>query len=72
MTRVLDELEGYLDWRGFFFLRLDGCSGSAAERGELVRRFNDPGGLSQAAAWARDGAGAGQGLGQVPPLPPPP
>jgi SWI/SNF-related matrix-associated actin-dependent regulator of chromatin subfamily A protein 2/4 len=42
MTRVLDELESYLDWRGFKFLRLDGNSG-AAERGELVRRFNDPG-----------------------------
>jgi SNF2 family DNA or RNA helicase len=44
MTRVLDELEAYLDWRGFSSLRLDGASGSAQERGDLVRRFNDPGG----------------------------
>ena len=42
MTRVLDELEAHLDWRGFSSLRLDGNSG-AAERGELVRRFSDPG-----------------------------
>ncbi|KAI8474646.1 MAG: P-loop containing nucleoside triphosphate hydrolase protein [Monoraphidium minutum] len=42
MTRVLDELETYLGWRGHSFLRLDGTSGGAGERGELVRRFNDP------------------------------
>ena len=43
MTRVLDELGAYLEWRGHSFLRLDGTSGGAQERGELVRRFNDPG-----------------------------
>lgn len=47
MTRVLDEVEAYLEWRGFTSLRMDGGTG-AAERGELVRSFNDPGG---AAAW---------------------
>lgn len=44
MTRALDVVEDYLSWRGFPALRLDGNTG-AAERGELVRRFNDPGGL---------------------------
>ena len=43
MTRLLDELESYLQWRGFSFLRLDGNSGGATERGELVAKFNDPG-----------------------------
>jgi SNF2 family DNA or RNA helicase len=42
MTRALDVVADYLDWRGFFHLRLDGAT-SAAERGELVARFNDPG-----------------------------
>ncbi|GBF90068.1 hypothetical protein Rsub_02776 [Raphidocelis subcapitata] len=42
MTRVLDELEAYAQWRGFSSLRLDGGSGGARERGELVARFNDP------------------------------
>lgn len=44
MTRALDVVEDYLSWRGFPALRLDGNTG-AAERGELVRRFNDPGGF---------------------------
>ena len=41
MTRVLDVLEDYLDWRGYHHLRLDGAV-SSGERGDLVRRFNDP------------------------------
>ena len=44
MTRVLDVLEDYLDWRGYEHLRLDGAV-SSAERGDLVKRFNDPGDL---------------------------
>ena len=42
MTRVLDVLEDYLDWRGFHHLRLDG-NVSSADRGELVEKFNKPG-----------------------------
>ena len=42
MTRVLDVLEDYLDWRGYEHLRLDG-SVSSSDRGELVKRFNAPG-----------------------------
>ncbi|KAL0021938.1 hypothetical protein WJX79_009166 [Trebouxia sp. C0005] len=42
MTRVLDVLEDYLDWRGFEHLRLDGAV-SSADRGDLVQRFNAPG-----------------------------
>ncbi|PRW58677.1 chromatin structure-remodeling complex SYD-like isoform X1 [Chlorella sorokiniana] len=43
MTRALDVVEDYLAWRGFPALRLDGNTG-AGERGDLVRRFNDPDG----------------------------
>ena len=42
MTRVLDVLEDYLDWRGFEHLRLDGAV-SSADRGDLVHQFNKPG-----------------------------
>ncbi|DBA74270.1 hypothetical protein WJX77_010300 [Trebouxia sp. C0004] len=42
MTRVLDVMEDYLDWRGFEHLRLDGAV-SSADRGDLVQRFNTPG-----------------------------
>jgi SNF2 family DNA or RNA helicase len=42
MTRLLDVLEDYLDWRGFEYLRLDGST-SGADRGELVERFAAPG-----------------------------
>lgn len=45
MTRVLDVLEDYLDWRGLEHLRLDGAV-SSAERGSLVKQFNAPGRLS--------------------------
>lgn len=43
MTRALDVIEDHLGWRGLPCLRLDGST-SSAERGELVDRFNDPGG----------------------------
>ena len=36
MTRLLDILGAYLDWRGISYLRLDGGTPSD-ERGELVR-----------------------------------
>lgn len=42
MTRALDVLETYLDWRGLSYLRLDGGT-SAEERGNLVKQFNAPG-----------------------------
>ncbi|KAL3133545.1 hypothetical protein ABBQ38_007396 [Trebouxia sp. C0009 RCD-2024] len=42
MTRALDVVEDYLDWRGFEHLRLDGAV-SSAERGDLVQKFNAPG-----------------------------
>ena len=44
MTRALDVIEEYLDWRGFEFARLDGGT-AAAERGQLIADFNSPGGL---------------------------
>lgn len=44
MTRVLDVLEDYLDWRGCEHLRLDGAV-SSAERGDLVKQFNASGTL---------------------------
>lgn len=57
MTRLFDELESYLEWRGWSHLRLDGNSGSASERGELVRRFNDPGACACSCVWQRACAG---------------
>jgi hypothetical protein len=42
MTRLLDVLETYLEWRGMTYLRLDGAT-SASERGSLVESFNAPG-----------------------------
>ena len=50
MTRALDVVEDYLGWRGFPCLRLDGGT-SAAERGALVERFNDPGGRGKRRRW---------------------
>lgn len=41
MTRALNVIEDYLEWRSLSFLRLDGDT-SSAERGELVAEFNDP------------------------------
>ena len=49
MTRVLDVIEDYLEWRGFSWLRLDGGT-SSADRGELVQDFNDPGASSDPVA----------------------
>ena len=43
MTSLLDLAEEMLSWRGLPCLRLDGNT-SAGERGELVARFNAPGG----------------------------
>jgi hypothetical protein len=48
MTRALDVVEDYLAWRAFPCLRMDGAT-AAAERGDLVARFNDPG--AWAAGW---------------------
>jgi len=50
MTRALDVISDYLDWRGFPHLRMDGNT-PAAERGELVSTFNDPGGWSRVRGW---------------------
>lgn len=41
MTRALDILEGYLDWRGWQCARLDGAT-PTAERGSIIASFNDP------------------------------
>ena len=43
MTRALDVIEDHLHWRGWAHLRMDGGT-PAAERGQLVDQFNDPGG----------------------------
>ena len=42
MTRALDVIEDYLEWRGLSWLRLDGGT-STADRGDLVKEFNHPG-----------------------------
>ncbi|KAL6769639.1 hypothetical protein ACKKBG_A31805 [Auxenochlorella protothecoides x Auxenochlorella symbiontica] len=42
MTRALDVLEEYLNWRGYTWQRLDGNTG-AQERGTEVAAFNAPG-----------------------------
>ena len=42
MTRMLDIMEELLEWRGYHYLRLDGST-AAADRGDLVQQFNDPG-----------------------------
>lgn len=52
MTRALDVIGDYLDWRGFPHLRMDGGT-PAAERGDLVTRFNDPGGPGAKCARCR-------------------
>jgi len=41
MTRLLDVLESYLEWRGLGYLRLDGST-SSNNRGALVDSFNAP------------------------------
>ncbi|XP_047104196.1 ATP-dependent helicase brm-like [Schistocerca piceifrons] len=42
MTQLMTVMEDYLGWRGFRYLRLDGTT-KAEDRGELLRKFNDPG-----------------------------
>ena len=42
MTRALDVLEDYLDWKGLEYVRLDGNTASA-DRGAIVQSFNATG-----------------------------
>lgn len=41
MTRLLDVMEDYLEWKGYKYLRLDGSTGGS-ERGALIQDFNAP------------------------------
>ncbi|XP_001607169.1 ATP-dependent helicase brm isoform X2 [Nasonia vitripennis] len=41
MTQLMTIMEDYLNWRGFRYLRLDGTT-KAEDRGDLLKRFNDP------------------------------
>eukprot|EP00250_Pteridium_aquilinum_P011659 c20221_g1_i2 orf=502-7569(-) len=41
MTRLLDVMEDYLQWRGYRYLRLDGHT-NGTERGALIDLFNSP------------------------------
>ncbi|XP_048481859.1 ATP-dependent helicase brm isoform X2 [Plutella xylostella] len=41
MTQCMTIIEDYLSWRGFQYLRLDGMT-KAEDRGELLKKFNDP------------------------------
>ena len=41
MTRALDVIEEYLEWRGWRFVRMDGST-PTEERGQLVGRFSAP------------------------------
>ncbi|XP_051166956.1 ATP-dependent helicase brm isoform X2 [Leptopilina boulardi] len=42
MTQLMTIMEDYLTWRGFKYLRLDGTT-KAEDRGDLLKKFNDPG-----------------------------
>ncbi|XP_034945785.1 ATP-dependent helicase brm isoform X3 [Chelonus insularis] len=42
MTQLMTIMEDYLSWRGFMYLRLDGTT-KAEDRGELLKKFNEPG-----------------------------
>lgn len=42
MTQLMTILEDYFIWRDFSYLRLDGATKSE-DRGELLRKFNEPG-----------------------------
>ncbi|XP_058799194.1 ATP-dependent helicase brm-like [Phymastichus coffea] len=42
MTQLMTIMEDYLNWRQFKYLRLDGTT-KAEDRGDLLKRFNDPG-----------------------------
>lgn len=61
MTRVLDVLEDYLDWRGFEHLRLDGAV-SSADRGDLVHKFNEPGSSASVFLLSMRAGGVGLNL----------
>ncbi|CAH1967289.1 unnamed protein product [Acanthoscelides obtectus] len=41
MTQLMTIMEDYLNWRGFKYLRLDGTIKSE-DRGDLLKKFNDP------------------------------
>lgn len=41
MTQLMTVLEDYLNWKGFLYMRLDGTTKSD-DRGDLLKRFNDP------------------------------
>lgn len=59
MTRLLDVLEDYMDWRGLNYLRLDGTT-KQEERGALVDSFNASG--SSAFAFLLSVRAGGVGL----------
>lgn len=42
MTQLMTIMEDYLTWREFTYLRLDGTT-KAEDRGDLLKKFNDPG-----------------------------
>ena len=42
MTQLMTIMEDYLNWKGFTYLRLDGAT-KAEDRGNLLKKFNDPG-----------------------------
>ena len=42
MTTLMTIMEDYLQWRGFTYLRLDGTT-KAEDRGDLLKKFNEPG-----------------------------
>jgi SWI/SNF-related matrix-associated actin-dependent regulator of chromatin subfamily A protein 2/4 len=41
MTTLMTILEDYLNWKAFTYLRLDGTT-KADDRGDLLKKFNDP------------------------------
>jgi SNF2 family DNA or RNA helicase len=41
MTRLLDVMEDYLQYRGYIYLRLDGHT-NGTDRGSLIENFNAP------------------------------
>lgn len=41
MTQLMTIMEDYMNWRGFLYLRLDGTTKSE-DRGDLLKKFNDP------------------------------
>lgn len=41
MTQLMTVLEDFLNWKGFMYMRLDGTT-KADDRGDLLKKFNDP------------------------------